>query len=123
MEITLSHPHLVRSIGLCNVDAKTTEKICQHLLNVHGKVGMVSNQIQYSLIDQRPKFAMSEICNKYGLKLITYGTFVKLQPGCEADRQCGGLLSDKWIDREAPNLYGGGLTTSQRKVSKYTIAC
>lgn len=71
---------LYNEVGLCNFDAQTTERICVHLLEVQGEVGIVSNQVQYSLIDQRPRFAMAEVCVKYGLKLLTYGTFVSGRP-------------------------------------------
>ena len=76
MDITQSNPELIRTVGLCNFDAKTTERIAIHLLEKRGQVGIVSNQVQYSLIDQRPRFAMAEVCEKYGIKLLTYGTFV-----------------------------------------------
>jgi len=41
-------------------------------------VKVVSNQVQFSLIDSRPVFAMGEACEKYGIKLLTYGTLVSV---------------------------------------------
>ncbi|KAJ7583562.1 aldo/keto reductase [Mycena floridula] len=103
--ITKSHPHLVSSIGLCNFDAETTQEACEYLLATTGTVGIVSNQVQYSLIDSRPQFKMADICHRYGLKILTYGSF------------CGGFLSEKWLNRDAPDLYSEAipLTPSQRK--------
>ncbi|KAK8864738.1 hypothetical protein IAR55_001994 [Kwoniella newhampshirensis] len=59
----------------------------------------------FSLIDSRPLFAMSTVCQKYKIHLLTYGSF------------CGGFLSDRWLDRGAPDGYGEKvpLTPSQRK--------
>ncbi|ORY35585.1 NADP-dependent oxidoreductase domain-containing protein [Naematelia encephala] len=103
VDIAATRPELVTAIGLCNFDADTTAKICEHLLAVRGEVGIVSNQIQYSLVDQRPRFAMAKVCEKYGIKLLTYGTF------------CGGFLSSKWVGKPEPSIYAGDLNTSQRK--------
>jgi hypothetical protein len=33
-------------------------------------------------------------------------------------RQCGGFLADRWLGAAEPDLYGGDLTPSQRKVFK-----
>ncbi|KAF5348369.1 hypothetical protein D9758_010887 [Tetrapyrgos nigripes] len=48
---------------------------------------------------------MTAVCRKYGIKLLTYGSF------------CGGFLSDKWLGRDAPDIYSESeqLTPSQRK--------
>ncbi|KAJ4475535.1 aldo-keto reductase [Lentinula aciculospora] len=105
LKITKSHPHLVAAIGLCNFDSEHTEEACQYLLRETGEVGIVSNQIQYSLIDSRPTIRMEAVCQKYGVKLLTYGSF------------CGGFLSEKWLNSDAPNIYSeeAQLTPSQRK--------
>lgn len=36
---------------------------------------------QFSLIDVRPLYGMTEACQKHGIKLLTYGTFVSLISG------------------------------------------
>lgn len=50
-------------------------------------------------------FALAEVCDKYNLRLLTYGSF------------CGGFLSDRWLNTPAPNVYStiSSLTPSQRK--------
>jgi len=105
VKITQSHPHLVNAIGLCNFDSQHTEEACEYLLRETGQVGIVSNQIQYSLIDCRPTVRMESVCRKFGIKLLTYGSF------------CGGLLSHKWLGVDAPDPYSehAQLTPSQRK--------
>jgi len=87
------------NIGLCNFDTIRTDEICTSL----GPGSIVSNQIQFSLIDTRPLHGMADVCEKHGVKLLTYGTV------------CGGFLSDRWLNRPEPDLYSDNLTPSQRK--------
>ena len=46
---------------------------------------------------------MAAVCDQYNIKLLTYGTL------------CGGFLSDKWLGKPEPDLYGSDITPSQRK--------
>ncbi|KAL1680306.1 NADP-dependent oxidoreductase domain-containing protein [Schizophyllum commune] len=105
VKIAKAQPSLVSAIGLCNFDTEHTVEACEYLLANLGEVGIVSNQVQYSLIDSRPTVGMAAACQKYGLKLLTYGSF------------CGGFLSDRWLGKPAPDVYSEtlGLTPSQRK--------
>jgi aryl-alcohol dehydrogenase-like predicted oxidoreductase len=92
--------------------------------------------IQFSLIDTRPLHGMADVCEKHNIKLLTYGTFVRislysyrlpaiffssLNSWSSASHfpsgQCGGFLADAWLDRPEPDPYSGALTPSQRKVS------
>ncbi|RPD63845.1 Aldo/keto reductase [Lentinus tigrinus ALCF2SS1-6] len=86
-------------LGLCNFDSIHMDEICAEL----GPGSIVSNQVQFSLIDIRPLSRMAEVCRKHNVKLLTYGTV------------CGGFLSDRWLGREEPDMYSGSLTPSQRK--------
>jgi hypothetical protein len=36
--------------------------------------------IQFSLIDTRPLHGMADVCEKHNIKLLTYGTFVRIAP-------------------------------------------
>ncbi|KAH8987254.1 Aldo/keto reductase [Lactarius akahatsu] len=90
---------LITAIGLVNFDAARTDEICTQL----GPGAIVSNQVQFSLIDTRPLHGMADVCGKHNIKLLTYGTF------------CGGFLADAWLDRPEPDPYSGTLTPSQRK--------
>ncbi|KIP10959.1 hypothetical protein PHLGIDRAFT_11032 [Phlebiopsis gigantea 11061_1 CR5-6] len=89
----------ITAIGLCNFDAIHTDEICASL----GPGAIVSNQVQFSLIDTRPLHGMADVCEKHNVKLLTYGTL------------CGGFLADKWLGQPEPDLYAGALTPSQRK--------
>ena len=65
---------------------------------------------------------MADVCEKHNVKLLTYGTLVgprkrlRHRTNTYAFRQCGGFLADKWLGVPEPDLYGGNLTPSQRKV-------
>lgn len=59
-----AHPQ-VSSLGLCNFDTQHMEEI------VESEVTVVSNQVQFSLIDLRPTFKMAAACQKHGVKLLT----------------------------------------------------
>ncbi|KAF8907745.1 aldo-keto reductase [Mucidula mucida] len=104
--LTKSHPHLVSAIGLCNFDTEHTQEACDYLIAKTGNVGIVSNQVQYSLIDSRPKIKMAAVCAKYGVKLLTYGSFVMRR-----------LPIRKWLGAKSPDIYSESqaLTPSQRK--------
>ncbi|KAF9021616.1 Aldo/keto reductase [Hymenopellis radicata] len=95
----LRHEGLIAAIGLCNFDSIRTDEICTQL----GPGVVVSNQVQFSLIDTRPLHGMSDVCMRHQLKLLTYGTL------------CGGFLSDQWFHQPEPDAYTAHLTPSQRK--------
>ncbi|TVY50925.1 Flagellar radial spoke protein 5 [Lachnellula cervina] len=87
----------VLNVGLCNFDTQRMNEI------VESGVDIVSNQVQFSLIDLRPTFKMAEICRKHDVKLLTYGSL------------CGGFLADKWLNEPAPNMFREDMTPSHRK--------
>ncbi|KAL0933589.1 aldo/keto reductase [Colletotrichum truncatum] len=105
VRLTAIHPNLVSTIGLCNFDSEHTIEACEYLIAKTGSVGIVSNQVQFSLLDSRPLHLMVNVCAKYDLKLLTYGSF------------CGGFLSSQWLGKPAPDIYdeSAHLTPSQRK--------
>jgi len=88
---------IILTLGLTNFDSEHVEEL------VNMGIKIVSNQVQYSLIDRRPEKFMAEVCKKYGVKLFAYGTL------------CGGLLSEKYIGKPEP--YGSELNTAS--LSKY----
>ena len=91
-----AHPQ-VQSLGLCNFDTARMNEI------VEAGVKVVSNQVQFSLIDLRPTFRMAASCMRNKVKLLTYGSL------------CGGFLAEKWLGRPAPNLFDENMTPSHRK--------
>jgi aryl-alcohol dehydrogenase-like predicted oxidoreductase len=74
----------IRHVALTNFDTEHVRIIVDHGLTV------VSNQVQYSLIDRRPEVQMSQFCQAHGIHLLTYGTVA------------GGLLSEAYLGRPEP---------------------
>ncbi len=74
----------IKHLGLTNFD---TERI---QIMVEQGFALVSNQVQYSIIDQRPEVKMTPFCQKHDIKLLTYGTLL------------GGFLSEKYIGTSEP---------------------
>ena len=74
----------IRHLALTNFD---TERLA--VIDGHG-IKIVSNQVQYSLVDRRPAATMEAFCADHDITLLTYGTLL------------GGLLSEKYLDRAEP---------------------
>jgi len=82
----LKEEGLIRHIGLTNFDTA-------HLrIVVSSGIDIVSNQVCYSLIDQRARDQMATVCEQFGLKILAYGALA------------GGFLSEKWIDQPEPSI-------------------
>ncbi len=75
----------IRHIGLTNFD---TDRI-EIMLDQGFK--LVSNQVQYSILDQRPQVKMAPFCKKHEMNIIAYGTL------------CGGFLSKKYLGKPEPS--------------------
>ncbi len=74
----------IRHLALTNFDTAHLKTITDAGIRV------VSNQVQFSLIDQRPEVEMTAFCQENDISLLTYGTV------------CGGLLSEKYLDHPEP---------------------
>jgi aryl-alcohol dehydrogenase-like predicted oxidoreductase len=68
-------------------------------------IPIVSNQVQFSLIDQRPLTKMIPFCQGHEVSLLVYGVL------------CGGLLSDPYLHQPEPNLRDLS-TASQQKYKR-----
>lgn len=86
----------IRHLALTNFDTKRLQII------VEAGIKIVSNQVQFSLVDARPQQKMIPFCKHHGITLLTYGTY------------CGGLLSEKYLGVAEPN-YQQLSTVSLRK--------
>lgn len=53
---------------------------------------IIANQVQYSVIDRRPEHGMVELCARYGVHLLCYGTLA------------GGFLGEDWLDQPEPQI-------------------
>lgn len=74
----------IRHLALTNFDTEHLKIITDHGIRV------VSNQVQFSLVDCRPAIAMIPFCREHNIQLLTYGTV------------CGGLLSEKYLGKSEP---------------------
>jgi len=81
----LQEEGLIGAIGVTNFDTAH--------LRIAKSVGVkiVSNQISYSLVDQRGGGAMADFCDANGVKILAYGTL------------CGGFISKKWLGKSDPS--------------------
>ena len=93
----LQQDERVKHLGLCNFDTARLQEV------IDKDIDVVTNQVQFSLIDARPRFKMGEVCARHNVKLLTYGTL------------CGGFLAEKWLGKPEPQLFGPDTTPSQRK--------
>ncbi|HEX5457963.1 MAG TPA: aldo/keto reductase [Candidatus Nitrosotalea sp.] len=74
----------IRHIGLTNFDTDRIEIMTEQGFK------LVSNQVQYSIIDQRPQIKMTPFCQEHKMHLLAYGTL------------CGGFLSKKYLGKTEP---------------------
>ena len=94
---------LIRHLGLTNFDTA-------HLrILLHSGIRVVSNQVCFSLLDQRAAGRMSELCLAHNVKILAFGTLA------------GGLLSEKWLaaGEVAPEKMA---TWSQMKYKRFVDA-
>jgi len=88
----------IANIGVTNFDVpRLTEML-------DAGVPVVSMQAQYSLLDERPRNGMIDLCRSRNIAVICYGTVA------------GGFLSERWMGRREA---GGGLTN--RSLIKYKL--
>jgi aryl-alcohol dehydrogenase-like predicted oxidoreductase len=91
----------IRCLALTNFDTEHMEQIAA------AGVRVISNQVQYSIIDQRPAVKMAAFCASHGQWLLTYGTL------------CGGLLTDRYLNQPEPG--SSQLTTASLRKYKQMI--
>lgn len=95
----LRDERLIKDVGLTNFDTETIQTITDSNLQI------VSNQVQYSIIDRRPEVKMIPFCKRYKISLLAYGSI------------CGGLISERYLGKVEPS--GAELNTlSLRKYKR-----
>jgi aryl-alcohol dehydrogenase-like predicted oxidoreductase len=77
----LKNKGTIKHIGLTNFDTEHMQII------IDSDIPIISNQVQYSIIDRRPEVKMIPFCLKYNINLLAYGSI------------CGGLLSERFLGR------------------------
>ncbi|MSQ06785.1 MAG: aldo/keto reductase [Dehalococcoidia bacterium] len=74
----------IRHLALTNFDTQHLQRILEQ------GIAVVSNQVQYSLIDRRPEVQMAPFCQTQGVRLLTYGALA------------GGLLTRRYLGQPEP---------------------
>jgi len=75
----------IKNIGVTNFDPSHLRIACA------SGVPIITNQISYSLLDQRGSDdQMKKVCKKYDVKLLAYGSLA------------GGFLTNKWLGKKEP---------------------
>lgn len=96
----LKRDGLIRHLGLTNVDTA-------HLRIVKSSgIDVVSNQVSYSLLDQRAAARLGPYCADTGVGLLAYGTVA------------GGWLTERWLDQPEPDWERTG-TWSMMKYGRF----
>lgn len=99
----LKREGLIRHLGLTNVNAIHLQMVLATGIEV------VSNQVSFSLLDQRAARALAPVCVEHGVHLLAYGTVA------------GGWLTERWLGRPEPDWERTG-TWSQMKYGRFIRA-
>jgi len=91
----------IKHLGLTNFD---TERI---KIMIENNFHVVSNQVQYSILDNRVEKLMVPFFEKHNIKILSYGTLL------------GGFFSEKYLDVDEPHR--GDLTTASLQKYKNMI--
>lgn len=76
----------VRNVGTTNFDTPHIAEILE------AGIPLVSQQLQYSVLDQRPLNGLSQLAAEKNVKFLCYGSVA------------GGFLSDKWLGQSEPDM-------------------
>jgi aryl-alcohol dehydrogenase-like predicted oxidoreductase len=77
---------LVRNVGTTNFDTPRVAEILK------AGIPLVSQQLQYSVLDQRPANHLEALATQNGFSFLCYGSVA------------GGFLSDKWLGQPEPEM-------------------
>lgn len=88
----------IRHLGVNNWDVHQIAPFVEAGLDI------VATQVQYSLLDHRPRQGLVQWCAKKDIKLLCYGALA------------GGFLTEHWIAQPDP-----GFTFENRSLSKYRL--
>ena len=95
---------LIRHLGLTNVDTAHLRVV------VSSGIDIVSNQVSFSLLDQRAAHGLCAFCVEHGVHLLAYGTVA------------GGWLTERWLGQAEPDWERTG-TWSQMKYGRFIRTC
>jgi len=92
---------VIKHIGLTNFDTERMQ------IMIDSDLQILSNQVQYSIIDRRPEVKMIPFCLEHNIGLLAYGSL------------CGGLISESYLGRIQPS--NAELNTSSLRKYKQMI--
>jgi aryl-alcohol dehydrogenase-like predicted oxidoreductase len=90
----------IRHLGVTNFDAPHLAEL------VEAGVPVVSNQVQYSLLDGRPERELVDVCDEHDVQLLCYGTLA------------GGFLTSRYHGQPDP---GPAVELENRSLTKYKL--
>jgi len=96
----LRDKRMIKHLGLTNFDTERMQ------IMVDSDIQIVSNQVQYSIIDRRPEVKMIPFCIKHNINLLAYGSI------------CGGLMSERYLGKAHQPSTAELDTLSLRKYKK-----
>jgi aryl-alcohol dehydrogenase-like predicted oxidoreductase len=88
----------IANLGITNWDVDQSSKFKD------AGFDLVSNQVQYSLLDRRASFSLAPWCSENDIGLLCYGTLA------------GGFLTEKWLGQPDP-----GFIFENRSLVKYRL--
>jgi len=88
----------IARLGVTNFDTPHLQEL------LAAGVPVVAHQLQYSLVDDRPRATMVACCRDHGIALLCYGTVG------------GGFLSEHWLGRPEPSA-----ALANRSLIKYKL--
>ncbi len=74
----------IDKISVTNFDAAHVQEICD------SGIDLVSAQVQYSVLDQRPAGSFTQLCQDKNVHILCYGVLA------------GGFLTEKWLNQPDP---------------------
>ena len=91
----------IKHLGLTNFDTERVKIIIENNFNI------ISNQVQYSILDNRPEKLMTPFFVKNNIKILSYGVLL------------GGFFSENYLNADEPHR--GNLTTASLQKYKNMI--
>ncbi|MEM9328625.1 MAG: aldo/keto reductase [Bacteroidota bacterium] len=82
----LKEEGLIAQVGVTNMDTAHLRMLLTSGIEV------ATNQVCFSLLDQRAAGAMSRLSQEFGVKVLAFGTLA------------GGFLSEKWLNQPEPDI-------------------
>jgi len=97
----LQSENKIKHLGVTNFDTERVKIMLENNFNI------TSNQVQYSILDNRPEKIMTPFFAKHNIKILSYGVLL------------GGFFSESYLNSDEPHR--GNLTTASLQKYKNMI--